>query len=70
MYLDLFSEETPCGFILVNDHFLYVTLQSLHFGWSLTGGSTVSYFGFILVQSVLSDLHINKMDILSAFLPL
>ena len=39
--LDLFSEEAPCGSILANDHLLYATTQSLHFGWSLTGGSTV-----------------------------
>jgi len=32
MRLDLFSEETLCGSILVNDH--------LKTEWSLTGGST------------------------------
>ena len=42
MSLDLFSVETPFGSILVNDHLPLATTQSLHFGWSLTGGSTVS----------------------------
>ena len=41
MCLDLFSEEAPCGSILVNDHLPEATTQSLHFGWSLTEGSTV-----------------------------
>ena len=38
---DLFSEKAPCGSILVNDHLPRATTQSLHFGWSLTVGSTV-----------------------------
>ena len=38
---DLFSEETPCGSILVSDLLPSATSQPLHFGWSLTGGSTV-----------------------------
>ena len=44
--LDLFSEETPCGLILVRNHLLYLAPthslhNSLHFEWSLTGDSTV-----------------------------
>ena len=41
MCLDFFSEETLCGSIPVNDHLQKATTQSLHFGWSLTEGSTV-----------------------------
>ena len=41
MCLDLFSKETSCGPILVNDHLLLGTIKSLHFGWSPTGGVTV-----------------------------
>ena len=42
MYLNLFWEKAPCGSILVNDHLPKATTQSLHFGWSLMGGSTIS----------------------------
>ena len=41
---NLFSEEAPCGSILVNDHLLQATTKSLHFEWLLTGGSTVFHF--------------------------
>ena len=41
MCWDPFSEETPYGSNLVNDHLLLVTTKSLHFGWSFMGGSTV-----------------------------
>ena len=41
MCLDLFTKEAPGGSILVSDHLPQATTQSLHFGWSLTGGSTV-----------------------------
>ena len=53
MCLDLFSEETPYDSILVNDHLPEATAWSLHFGWSLTGGSTVAIcyrFSFIKVK--------------------
>ena len=41
MCLESFSQEAPCGSILVNDHFPYATTKSLHFGWSFTWASTV-----------------------------
>ena len=41
--MDLFSEETPCGSTFVSDHLPYATTQSLHFGWPLTGVSTVVF---------------------------
>ena len=41
MCWDPFSEEVPCGSILVNDHLLLASTKSLHFGWSFMGGSTV-----------------------------
>ena len=33
MCLESFSQEAPCGSILVNDHFPYATTKSLHFSW-------------------------------------
>ena len=64
MCIDLFSEETPSGSILVSDHLPYGTTQSLHFGWPLTGGSTVVFarismaviFVFFLAICVLEKL--------------
>ena len=41
MCLDLFTKEAPGSSILVSEHLPQATTQSLHFGWSLTGGSTV-----------------------------
>ena len=38
---NLFLEEASCGAILVSDHFPKATTKSLHFGWSLTAGSTL-----------------------------
>ena len=40
MCQNLFSKEMPCGLILVSNHIPYEITKSLHFGWSLTGGST------------------------------
>ena len=51
MCLDLFLEETHWGLILVNDHLLQATTQSLHFGWSLTGSSTVIYYQVFLIMN-------------------
>ena len=38
---DHFLEEATCVSILVRDHLPQATTKSLHFGWLLTGGSTV-----------------------------
>ena len=37
-------KETSCGPILVRDHPPLATTKSAHFGWALSGGSTVVSF--------------------------
>ena len=52
-------EESSCSSILVNNHLLLATTQSLHFWESLTGGSTVSNNcspGFLLYYVVVDFL--------------
>ena len=41
-----------CGSILVRDHLPLATIKSAHFGWSLSGGSTVDSFSSSSVASV------------------
>ena len=41
-----------CGLILVRDHRPLATIKSAHFGWSLSGGSTVDSFSSSSVASV------------------
>ena len=45
-------KETPRGSILVRDHLPLVTTKSAHFGWSLSGGSTVVSFSSSSAASV------------------
>ena len=47
---DLFSEEAPCGSIIVSDH------EVFHFVWSLIGGSTVLPFTEITDMETNSSL--------------
>ena len=49
-----FSKKPPvvCGSILVRDHRPLATIKSAHFGWSLSGGSTVDSFSSSSVASV------------------
>ena len=49
-----FSKKPPvvCGSILVRDHLPLETTKSAHFGWSLSGGSTVDSFSSSSVASV------------------
>ena len=44
--------ETSCGSILVRDHLPLATTKSAHFGWSLSGGSTVVSFSSSSAASV------------------
>ena len=62
-------KETSCGSILVRDHLPLATTKSAHFGWSLSGGSTVVSFSSSSAASVGScfgswvsriDLHTIK----------
>ena len=45
-------KETSCGSILVRDHLPLATTKSAHFGWSLSGGSTVVSFSSSPAASV------------------
>ena len=45
-------KETSCGPILVRDHPPIATTKSVHFGWSLSGGSTVVSFSSSSAASV------------------
>ena len=45
-------KETSCGSILVRDHLPLATTKSAHFGWSLSGGSTVVSFSSSSAASV------------------
>ena len=47
-----FSKETSCVSILVRDHLPKEITKSLHFGWSLSGGSTVVSFSSSAAVSV------------------
>ena len=45
-------KETSSGLILASDHLLLATTKSAHFGWSLSGGSTVVSFSSSSAASV------------------
>ena len=47
-----FLKETSCVSILVRDHLPKEITKSLHFGWSLSGGSTVVSFSSSAAVSV------------------
>ena len=63
-------KETSCGPILIRDHLPLATTKSAHFGWSLSGGSTVVSFSSSSAASVGTcfgswvsriDLHTKKL---------
>ena len=45
-------KESSCGSILVRDHLPLATTKSAHFGWSLSGGSTVVFFSSSSAASI------------------
>ena len=63
MCLDLFTKEAPGGSILVSDHLPQATTQSLHFGWSLTGGSTVFSSIHLFLPIAISGLWLGSLYI-------
>ena len=71
-------KETSCGPILVRDHLPLATTKSAHFGWSLSGGSTVplvsllfQFFGGVgwnLFCSWVSRIDLHTKALLDYFL--
>ena len=58
-------KETSCGSILVRDHLPLATTKSAHFGWSLSGGSTVVSFSSSPAASVGTcfDSWVSRIDL-------